>query len=105
MLRHFKRAQKAAERDAEKPTTRLDAANARAEQGEAAWAAGDYAAAARDFTLAAEQFEQVWHEMHGERGASPDAGHMRRRAREAILRRDANATRIKLEGHIGGFQD
>jgi hypothetical protein len=87
-----------------KMTTRIEAANARAAEGEAAWTAGDYGAAARDFTLAAEQFEAIWHEMHGHRGASPDAGHMRRRAREAVQRRDAAEQRIKLEGRIGGWQ-
>lgn len=84
--------------------TGLEAANARQLEADAAFAAGDYAAAARDYTLAAEQFEHIWHEMHGHRGASPDAGNMRRAAREAILRRDNQQTRIKLEGRIGGFQ-
>lgn len=79
------------------PTTRIDAANARTAEGEAAWTAGDYAAAARDFTLAAEQLEAIWHDMHGHRGASPDAGNMRRRAREAIQRRDAAAFRHPKE--------
>jgi len=68
--------------------TRLEAANARSAEAELAWSKGDYAAAARDFTLAAEQFEHIWHEMHKQQGTSPDAGNMRRRAREAILRRD-----------------
>lgn len=79
-------------------TTRLEAALARTSEAEAAWLNGDYAAAARDFTLAAEQFEAIWHEMHGERGASPDAGNARRQAREAIQRRDAERARADAEG-------
>lgn len=88
-------------------TPRAKAAAARASEAQAAFDAGEYASAARDFTLAAEQFEAIWHEMHGERGASPDAGIMRRAAREAGLRRDAaegRFPRVKLEGRIGGFQ-
>lgn len=82
-------------------TPRAKAAAARAAEAQAAFDAGDYAAAARDFTLAAEQLEAIWHEMHGERGASPDAGIMRRSAREAIQRRDNEKhghPRIKLDG-------
>jgi hypothetical protein len=84
--------------------TRLDAANARKTEADAAFKAGNYAAAARDYTLAAEQLEAIWWEMHGERGASPDAQNMRRAAREAIRRRDADTPRIRLEGRIGGWQ-
>lgn len=86
--------------------TRLEAANARRAEADAAMTAGDYAAAARDYTLAAEQLEAVWHEMHGTRGTSPDAQNMRNEARRAIRKRDLahDAPRITLEGQIGGWQ-
>jgi hypothetical protein len=86
-------------------TTRIEAANARATEAKQAWDRGDYAEAARDYTLAAEQLEAIWHGMHGGRGTSPDAGNMRREARAAILRRDAQENRIVLKGKIGGWQN
>lgn len=87
-------------------TTRIEAANSFAALGDKAMQEQDWAAAARHYTHAAEQLEAIWHAMHGQRGASPDAGNMRRAAREAIQRRDAaeHRTRIKLEGKIGGWQ-
>lgn len=62
--------------------TRLEAANNRRAEAEAAMAAGDFAAAARDFTLAAEQLEAIWWEMHRST-KSPDAQNMRREASKA----------------------
>lgn len=87
-------------------SSRIEAANARKTEADAAMIEKDYAAAARDYTLAAEQLEAIWHQMHGTRGASPDAGIMRRAAREAIQLRDQadHRTRIKLTGKIGGWQ-
>jgi hypothetical protein len=87
------------------PTTDLEAARARATEAQAAWNAGDYAAAARDWTKAAEHLENVWWQMHRTTN-SPDAANMRRAARAAIIRRDADMPpRIKLHGKIGGFQE
>lgn len=81
--------------------TRIEAANARTAEAEAAMQRKDYAAAARDYTLAAEQLEAIWHQMHGTT-KSPDAANMRRAASRAVALRDG--TRIKLDGKIGGFQ-
>jgi hypothetical protein len=87
--------------------TRIEAANDRTAEGDAAMTRGDYAAAARAYTHAAEQLEAIWWDMHRERGNSPDAQNMRRKAREAIQRRDQMeaGTRVRLEGRIGGWQE
>lgn len=69
-------------------TTLIEAARARATEAQAAWNRGDFAAAARDWTKAAEHLESVWWQMH-QNTNSPDAANMRRSARAAIIRRDA----------------
>ena len=85
--------------------TNLEAANARRTEAEAAMLEKNYAEAARCYTWAAEQFEKVWWEMH-RTTKSPDAYNMRQEASRAIRLRDAiesGATRIQLEGRIGGW--
>lgn len=68
--------------------TRLEAAQARLDEADAAFNAGEYADAARDYTLAAEQLEAFWRETGGTRGQCIDAQNMRRRASMAVMIRD-----------------
>jgi len=68
--------------------TRIQAANARATEADAAMQRGDFAAAARGYTHAAEQLEAIWWEMH-RTTKSPDAQNMRHLAIFAIRQRDA----------------
>jgi hypothetical protein len=67
--------------------TRIEAAQARRNEAEAAMTAGDYAEAARCFTWAAEQFEAIWWEMHRSTKC-PTAIKMRALSVQAIRLRD-----------------
>jgi hypothetical protein len=70
--------------------TRIEAANARRTEAEAAMAACDYAEAARCYTWAAEQHEAIWWEMHRSTKC-PTAIKMRALSVQAIRLRDAVA--------------